>query len=396
MRGDLQKGTELQELLKLTNLYGLKFVQSRLPEGHLQALGQFTNLTSLDLYHNYASEQLHDYLYLSTLTNLRSLSTTEIDLDEFCMAHLTDLTQLEQLPFNLDGDSIISAAAHFKNQTAIFIHGEIVTDAGVRNLPCLTKLKHLSLKKCTSITDSAVKDFSTLTNLRSIAISSCSALTTDALTGFSKCTSLREFHLETSPYINSLSPLIHCVNLRCLTLNKCYVESYGLSALQHFTNLTHLNCSAFVQLKDSGMKYFNLPSLRILNLHGDANITDEGLKFLSDLTDLQHLELGICERITDAGLQYLSRLVGLTYLGMLSLVRITDQGVKYLTGLTRLKHLDLSSCRVTDAAVRLFANRRGEQQLHRLDIYSCPSITNEGIALRDMITSFDYYFADGF
>mgnify|MGYP002386293194 CR=1 FL=1 len=170
----------------------------------MQALAQFTNLTYLDLHHNYASEEARDYLHLSTLTNLRRLTSTETDMNEFIMAHLTDLTQLQQLPFYLDGDSIVSAAAHFKNQTAISIHGNIVTDAGVRNLTCLTKLEFLRLRKCSSISNSAVKDFSMLTNLRSIVIDSCSALTTDALTGFSNCTLLKEFMLEASPHINSL------------------------------------------------------------------------------------------------------------------------------------------------------------------------------------------------
>jgi F-box/leucine-rich repeat protein 14 len=364
------------------------------PNDYIQQLVQFTNLTKLWDSHNSVDPEARDYLHLSKLTNLRrlSLSLHESDLDEFLMAHLTDLTKLEALPFYLNGDSILKLAAHFMNQTGICISGNSITDAGARGLVVLTNLESLRLEKCSSITDSVVKGFSTLIKLREITIDSCSALTTDALTGFSKCTQLDNFQLSASPHIDSLSPLINCVNLSHIKLSRCYVETWGLAPLQCFTNLVQLDCSDFVQLKDNGLKYFNLPSLRVLRLRGDSNITDAGLKYLSELTDLQELELGICEKVTDAGLKHLDQLVGLTYLGMLSLVRITDKGAKHLTGLTRLKYLDFSACRVTDATVRLFANRK----LYRLDIFNCPNITSEGIAMRDMITAYDYYFSYSF
>lgn len=394
-RGDFTEGTEFQELLKLKNLYGLHLVQCRVPQDYFQHLAQFTNLTRLRDSYNNGDAEARDYLHLSKLTNLLSLSLDhrkETDLDEFVLAHLTDLTKLEELPFSLNTDSILKLAALFVNQTNITISGNIVTDAGVLSLTSLTNLQYLQLSKCPSITDSAVKQFSALKKLRFLIIDACSALTTDALTGFSRCAQLETFHLVASPHIDSLSPFINCVNLQRIKLNGCYLQTWGLAPIQCFTNLTQLDCSSFVQLKDNALKYFNLPSLRVLNFRGATNVTDEGLKYLSELTDLQELELGICEKVTDAGLKHLDQLVGLTYLGLLSLVRITDKGVGYLTGLTRLRHLDLSSCRVTEATVRLFANKK----LYRLDIDGCPNITNEGIALRDKIVSYDYHFADYF
>lgn len=95
-------------------------------------------------------------------------------------------------------------------------------------------------------------------------------------------------------------------------------------------SVTFLNLSENRNISDKGMEVFaSLGQLSGLNLSA-CGFTDTGMKFLSFLTHLQHLNLAFCNRITDVGLRNLHKLNRLTYLDLQGCVKISQGGVSKL------------------------------------------------------------------
>ena len=117
-----------------------------------------------------------------------------------------------------------------------------------------------------------------------------------------------------------------------------------------------------------------IETITALDLGGSKALTDEGVRHLSRLPRLKHLDLG-GTAITDRGLQALR---GLSALETLSLAgtHITDEGLAHLAHCHQLRQINLSWTRTGDGAIRALA---GKAQLH--DFASGIGVTDAGIAL---------------
>ena len=111
-------------------------------------------------------------------------------------------------------------------------------------------------------------------------------------------------------------------------------------------------------------------------------ITDDGLAQLNDLTNLQYLNLSLCENITDDGLAHLKNLTNLEtlYLGG---PKITDAGLVYLKELTNLQDINLSFCEniTADGLVHL----KDLTNLQNLDLSNCQNIMRSGKRHRGLL-----------
>jgi len=92
-----------------------------------------------------------------------------------------------------------------------------------------------------------------------------------------------------------------------------------------------------------------LKRLTALDLERCGSIGD-GLRALSELTQLRSLNVGWCRGITDA---HLVAVAPLTCLERLELSRslMTDAGLRRLAALVRLRQLGMAGCEITDAAM---------------------------------------------
>ena len=104
-------------------------------------------------------------------------------------------------------------------------------------------------------------------------------------------------------------------------------------------------------------------------------ITDRGLAYLANLTQLEALELDEGQ-FTDCGLVGLRNLTSLESLRIMSR-HVTDAGLKNLAGMRGLRQLSLSFSPITDAGLLPLA---GFKHLQRLDL-SGTSISDEGLPL---------------
>jgi len=81
------------------------------------------------------------------------------------------------------------------------------------------------------------------------------------------------------------------------------------------------------------------------------NITNASLYHLSQIKTLLSLDLHDCTYLNDEGMQYLTLLTNLQCLD-LSWCKISVAGVKQLTSLKKLKQLALFGCKVTEKEIK--------------------------------------------
>jgi Leucine Rich repeat len=99
----------------------------------------------------------------------------------------------------------------------------------------------------------------------------------------------------------------------------------------------------------------------LVDLIGNAKVTDDDLAYLQAFPDLEHLYLGQT-KIGDAGLTHIKGLKHLKRLGLIG-TRITDAGLKELEGLQELTSILLSDTKITDAGLVSLCKLKNLQSL---------------------------------
>jgi hypothetical protein len=172
-----------------------------------------------------------------------------------------------------------------------------------------------------------------------------------------------------------------------LVLNSC--SRVSDAGMQHIdlSQIEELQLNSLKQIGDPTLELLqNSHHLRRLDLNRCYYITDQGLSNLSQLTQLQHLELGECSdhpglgdgtQMTDAGLKQLSGLTNLEYLSLTNWSDLSNDGLKHLQNMHKLKELKLIGChQLTDAAVPHLLALPG---LQKLDVTECPRLSQGAI-----------------
>lgn len=128
-------------------------------------------------------------------------------------------------------------------------------------------------------------------------------------------------------------------------------------------------------MTDQGLKRLaNLTELEVLMMHGSDNLTDEGYRHVASLTNLRALGLGMSS-VEDSSLVQISELTNLIFLDVTG-APITDTGVQHLSKLQRLESLALVSTQISDKSMVVVAEL---PRLMSLDIRGC-NITDAGLA----------------
>lgn len=135
----------------------------------------------------------------------------------------------------------------------------------------------------------------------------------------------------------------------------------GRPSLEHLQDLTALR-SLDLYLREPGLApaelahLHGLTKLKHLSLTGHVPVSDEAMKHLVNLHELEYLVLWPDSgAITDAGLSHLAGMQRLEYLQISG--RITDAGLEHLAKLGSLKSLNLNTRTVTSEALAALRQR---------------------------------------
>ncbi len=109
--------------------------------------------------------------------------------------------------------------------------------------------------------------------------------------------------------------------------------------LEGLTQVVYLNLSENRSVTDDGLKKVTaLKNLQYLNL-SSCDLSNKGLAYLESFPRLIWLDLSFCNRITDPGLKFLKKLNNLQYISLQGCVKTTHGGIVRLTRPTlEVKH----------------------------------------------------------
>jgi Leucine-rich repeat (LRR) protein len=154
--------------------------------------------------------------------------------------------------------------------------------------------------------------------------------------------------------------------------------------LSQIPQLRDLDLYRASKVTDAGIaRLKNLPHLRKLELR-HTSVTDAGLAHLKEIKTLEYLHLPE-KNISDSGLGYLGQLPRLRDLSLprahyvdpkMDKGYYTDEGLKTLAGLTEMECLFIGGLGVTDAGVGCLT---GMRRLKELSLFGCSRITDESL-----------------
>lgn len=234
-------------------------------------------------------------------------------------------------------------------------HRSYISDSGWGVLSKLPQLKHLSLS---GMTDSAVAIIAPNgIQLRSLDLSNCGEITDDAVTAVAThCTQLLSLKLRNCTMLTDISASAiasNCQQLKELDLWNC--NRISGSALQAFAK----SCQ----------------SIQKLNLGKCTRVTDAAIRALAEYTQLQELNVTLCEDLTDAGM--IGHWVDLQSF-VAPFTKISDTSVEHIAKRSPLLHtINLSRCRrITDSSLHTIAAHC--KRLHTLDVAESV-VTDSGV-----------------
>lgn len=236
-------------------------------------------------------------------------------------------------------DREMNLLAAFPRMTSLRVSGEKITDAGLDGLAQLKGLSSISFLK-SSISDAGLKKLATFPKLERLSLGS-GEFTNNGLRALGESTTLDSLSLfrvmPTKEIIDTLTTL----QLRRLTLSLQEVSDEDLQAIGKLEKLSFLSINESPNITDEGLA--SLSSLKLSSLSfADANLTDEGLRHLSEMTSLTSLMLS-GQQITDDGLKHLNKLTNLAGLAFINTSVSKEAAEKLKIELPTLQHVSVTS-----------------------------------------------------
>ncbi|MCC6126740.1 MAG: hypothetical protein IT426_17395 [Pirellulales bacterium] len=214
----------------------------------------------------------------------------------------------------------------------------------------------------TDLTDVGLGIITQCENLQKLIISECDRLTVEGISKIRSLQRLQELHLNPKKdadlcmkYVSEIKSIRHLI----LTFSK--ITDDGLKHVGTMPNLEWLDLSQVETITGRGLKYLVGLPLRELSLSRTI-ITDEDMVYVGDLSGLETLFLN-SPNITDKGIKHLARLKRLKTL-FLCEMKITDNCLPYLCQLKELDDLALWDTEISDAGLKLFQNLKKLKSLH--------------------------------
>jgi internalin A len=357
VESDALSEADLASLKNLTDLQTLSLTSKSVSGQGLANLRQLKKLRRLVL--NCPSISDEALAHIRELTGLQVLDLSGAHVTDQGLQHLKDMKRLQAIKLE-QTDVTGSGLAHLKDISSLrelVLSGEQVTDAGLAGLEDLTELQILTIGSNRKMTGKGFAHLKRLQNLRVLHLDTL-RLASSGLVHLPPLHSLQGLYLRIrNPKVN-LASLGKLRGLRTLDLSNLgtTVTDTNLECLEGLTKLEALNLGGNYRITAAGLAHLQgLTELRILNL-AYTGVADNGLFFLKDLHKLQSLNLQSSPwngnihhkgTLSGAGLAYLTELKDLQNLN-LSHTMLLDPALLYLQRMKGLRHLNLDNTQVTD------------------------------------------------
>ena len=295
-------------------------------------------LIAIDLMDKPATQD--DVKLIAQMSDLKKLTLWGQNIDNESVKLLSVLPKLENLTFMKTAidDEGLAILPEFKALKALNLRGcDKITDAGMVHVAKIPNLENLALLY-TLINDEGIVNLQDL-KLRALDVRGLTTLTGTSLDVMVKMTTLESLKLRNNMMFMdfNIGVLGALKNLKSLSLEDLQITEEGLKFVGELPNLQEL-----VLMR---MNFFNLDvlagmtGLKRLTLR-DMPINSENVEFLKNLTNLEQLIMDECS-IDDKGIEYLA---GMDKLNLLSIWHnsITSAGLKTIAALPSLKTLTIT------------------------------------------------------
>lgn len=273
------------------------------------------------------------------MNNEQLVSTLGLNLFGIVMEYMSviDVIEFSKLIQEVRGGSkLISKLKISQTNTKINL-----TNNELKSIGLLTDLTYLNLEKegrylkeGSKINDEGLISIFNLTNLRTLILNGINNYTTRGLGLLNRLSKLE--YLDIS--------------------NIDFLDGFGIQTISYyFTNLTALNITYQDIAHDEIELLLEIPHLNSLNISGCANIGNNVMMTLKDMTELKNLDIGNLPYIDNNGLQLLSNLTNLTNLNLYGNRQITD--INFVRFLTNLESLGLEKTEVIDISPLYFLTK---------------------------------------
>ncbi|XP_033762439.1 uncharacterized protein LOC117343973 isoform X2 [Pecten maximus] len=262
----------------------------------------------------------------------------------------------------------------------------LITDAGLKPLIVLKKLKHLDLSSCKQISNKCLAVVSEFKCLTALSLEETGVTDSGMIEYLTSCPScLQHLNLNKTQVTEKLLPYLKDLPaLKSLYLEHTQVS--GLSGVQDLKQLETLDVAHTSIVTDSmlcvchsktlqclgishteningdqALRYIKDLRLHALNLPSRVTTTDTGMSFITNF-QLTTLDLTNYINIGDDGMSHVGRISSLRRL-LLANTKVTDQGMMFLEGLTNLEVLYLDKTNVSDQGAVVIKSFGGLREL---------------------------------
>lgn len=356
----------------------------------LEQLAGLTNLRSLDI--GYTSVQGPGLFHLQKLPKLRVLNLEGLNIQNEGLTFLRGCQMLEELSLSVWPDfQMMKELPHLRILRITPRYGQFqITEERLKSQLLLLRefksLQTLDIPISDPVLHSLRQADALHMHVRAVGKNGDRPMRLEDIETFDLCDASREDlpFLPSLTYVTNqgMSALLDCRGLRMLDLSATLLTDAGLSELKRFPELHTLalrskNCLVddewryFPNVTDIGLKALTeIPTLRSLDLTGCPH-TDKCLAEIQKLNQLHTLHIGVGSNWRDIGITdaMFGRLAGMTELKTLSLAgqkNISAEGYQTLKRLHKLQELDLSATAISDAHL---AKLKDLPELRRLHLY---------------------------
>jgi Leucine-rich repeat (LRR) protein len=383
---------------------GVTFSGIPLSSDHLQLLSMLPQLSSVSM--NYSRED--DSLVETSDLSEPGMDLTGLDLpgmpvlpgegksEEVTAFQQSDLARLARISglkdLHLDGDlftdDVIEQIVKIKGLHSLHLSTSQITGASLRQLEQLSDLREISFFGCEELTDESLLAIAAMPKIRSVSIGDCKRTSSKGLAGilalpvletlalYDSAENLDEqaleklstSHLKSVILVGELDDSI-CTRLATISsLEKIAIVSTvfrgeQLEQLKSLARLVNLKLEGCTSLSVEGLRQINqLTGLRKLFLN-HSEVSDEEVLQLTDLKQLEFLDLRVNQSLTDTGLAALAAMPKLQELSLFYCPGIRGEGLDHLAMLSELRILDIGNNKIRDVGLQRLSNNRSIWEL---------------------------------
>ncbi|ERM95580.1 F-box/LRR-repeat protein 3 [Amborella trichopoda] len=262
-----------------------------------------------------------------------------------------------------------------------------VTSSGLKAIgECCPLLRELSLSKCKGVNDEGISSLAPkCKELRKLDITCCGEITKISIASISQsCTRLSSLKMECCSLVSGEAFVLlgqRCHFLEEVDFTSNEIDDEGLKSLSNCSELICLKIGICLNITDKGLSYVgsSCSKLRELDLYRSIGIADSGIAAIAHgCPSLEMINMSYCTEITNCSLISLSKCQRLNVLEIRGCQHISSIGLSAIaSGCRHLTKLDVKKCfSVDDSGIVPLA--RSSHNLRQMNLSYC-SITDVGL-----------------